>query len=72
MPLTNFIAPNSVVPLLRAKNKKQLLQELSARAARLTGLPEREIFDVLVAARAPRLDRARSWRRHSPRQAPRR
>ena len=48
MLLTNFIAPNSVVPLLRAKNKKQLLQELSARAARLTGLPEREIFDVIL------------------------
>jgi PTS system nitrogen regulatory IIA component len=48
MLLTNFIAPNSVVPLLRAKTKKQLLQELSARAARLTGLPERDIFDVLL------------------------
>ena len=48
MLLTNFIAPNSVVPLLRAKNKKQLLQDLSARAARLTGLPERDIFDVLL------------------------
>jgi PTS system nitrogen regulatory IIA component len=48
MLLTNFIAPNSVVPLLKAKNKKQLLQDLSARAARLTGVPERDIFDVLL------------------------
>jgi PTS system nitrogen regulatory IIA component len=47
MMLTNVIAPDSVVPLLRAKNKKQLLQELSVRGARLTGLPERDIFDVL-------------------------
>ena len=36
MLLTNVIAPNSVVPLLRAKNKKQLLQDLSARAGRVT------------------------------------
>jgi PTS system nitrogen regulatory IIA component len=48
MLLTNFIAPNSVVPLLKAKNKKQLLQDLSARAARVTGIPERDIFDVLL------------------------
>jgi PTS system nitrogen regulatory IIA component len=48
MLLTNFIAPNSVVPLLKAKSKKQLLQDLSARAARLTGVPERDIFDVLL------------------------
>ncbi|MGD9502177.1 MAG: PTS IIA-like nitrogen regulatory protein PtsN [Methyloceanibacter sp.] len=48
MLLTNFIAPNSVVPLLRAKTKKQLLQDLSARAAKITGLRERDIFDVLL------------------------
>jgi len=48
MLLTNFIAPNSVVPLLKAKSKKQLLQDLSARAAPITGIPERDIFDVLL------------------------
>ena len=48
MLLTNFIAPNSVVPLLKVKSKKQLLQDLSARAARITGVPERDIFDVLL------------------------
>src|SRR5262245_41208707 len=47
MLLTHFIAPNSVVPLLKVKSKKQLLQGLSARAARITGVPERDIFDVL-------------------------
>ncbi len=45
---SDFIVPDAVLTSLRAKNKKQLLQELSARAARLTGLPEREIFDVLL------------------------
>jgi PTS system nitrogen regulatory IIA component len=36
-----------VIPSLRAKSKKQLLQDLSARASRLTGIEERDIFDVL-------------------------
>ena len=47
MLLGDFISPDSVVPSLKAKTKKQLLQELSARGARITGLPERDIFDVL-------------------------
>ena len=45
MLLSDLIAPDSVEPLLKAKSKKQLLQELSARAAPLTGLPERDIFE---------------------------
>ena len=48
MLLSDFISPDSVVASLQAKTKKQLLQALSARAARLTGLQEREIFDVLL------------------------
>jgi nitrogen PTS system EIIA component len=48
MHLSDFISPDSVLPSLRAKTKKQLLQELSSRAARRTGLPERVVFDVLL------------------------
>jgi len=48
MLISDFIAPDSVEPVLKAKTKKQLLQELSARAAPLTGLPERDIFEVLL------------------------
>jgi nitrogen PTS system EIIA component len=48
MHLGDFISPDSVLPSLRAKTKKQLLQELSLRAARRTGLSERVIFDVLL------------------------
>lgn len=33
---------------MRANSKKQLLQELAAKAAKITGLPEREIFDVIL------------------------
>jgi nitrogen PTS system EIIA component len=48
MLLSDFISSDSVVASLKVKTKKQLLQELSARAARLTGLQERDIFDVLL------------------------
>jgi PTS system nitrogen regulatory IIA component len=48
MLISDFISPDSVVASLKAKTKKQLLQDLSARAARLTGLSERDIFDVLL------------------------
>jgi nitrogen PTS system EIIA component len=48
MDLSDFISPEAVVPSLKAKNKKHLLQELSGRAARLTGLEERYIFDTLL------------------------
>jgi PTS system nitrogen regulatory IIA component len=47
MHLGDLIAPEAVLPSLKTKSKKQLLQELSARAARIAGLPERDIFDVL-------------------------
>lgn len=48
MHLSDFISPEFVLPSLRVKTKKQLLQELASRAARHTGLPERVIFDVLL------------------------
>jgi nitrogen PTS system EIIA component len=48
MLLSDFISPDSVVSSVKSKTKKQLLQDLSARAARLTGLQERDIFDVLL------------------------
>ena len=48
MHLGNFISPEAVVASLKIKNKKQLLTELAARAAPMAGLPEREIFDVLL------------------------
>ena len=48
MALADLIAQNAVLPALKANSKKQLLQEMSAKAAVLTGLPEREIFDVIL------------------------
>ncbi len=48
MPLHELLSPETIAPSLRARGKKQALQELSAAAARLTGLDERAIFDVLL------------------------
>lgn len=47
MQLGDLISPEAVIASLKARNKKQLLQELSGRAARLTGIPDRDIFDML-------------------------
>ena len=48
MELIDLIDPNSVVPNLKASGKKQALQELSAKAASLVGVPERRIFEALL------------------------
>ncbi|MFD0985557.1 PTS IIA-like nitrogen regulatory protein PtsN [Methyloligella solikamskensis] len=48
MELGDLIGPDAVVPALKANGKKQLIQELAARAAKLTGLEERDVFDVLL------------------------
>jgi PTS system nitrogen regulatory IIA component len=48
MEIADLITPRSVVAQLRATNKKQALQELAKRAAALTGIQERTIYDVLI------------------------
>ncbi len=48
MELGDLIAPEAVIPVLRANNKKQVLQELSEKAAGLTGLDARDIFETLL------------------------
>jgi nitrogen PTS system EIIA component len=48
MEIVDLITPRSIVPQLRAANKKQALQELAKRAAGMTGLQERTIYDVLL------------------------
>ena len=48
MDIVDLLAPEAVIASLKAQNKKQLLQELADHAARLTGLPERRIFETLI------------------------
>lgn len=44
----DLIKPQGIVSNLRVSSKKQALQELSKRAAEITGLPDRKIFEVLI------------------------
>ena len=48
MEITDLLTFERVISSLRAPSKKQALQELSRRAAEITGLHERAIFDVLL------------------------
>ncbi len=48
MDLGDLLKPEGVFASLRVKNKKQALRELANRAARITGLDERQIFDMLL------------------------
>ena len=48
MSLHDILTPDSVIPALRVNTKKQALQELSERAASVSGLAAREIFDALL------------------------
>ena len=48
MQLSDLISPRAIVPALKVAGKKQLIQELAHRAAELTGVGEREIFEMLM------------------------
>lgn len=49
MPVLEFLDPDSVVPSLRARAKKQVLQELSTRAARrLPALDASAVYETLL------------------------
>ena len=48
MALLEFLGSNAVAASLKVNSKKQLLHDLSAHAARLTGLDERAVFESLL------------------------
>jgi PTS system nitrogen regulatory IIA component len=48
MSLNDLLSLDAVIPTLRVNGKKQALQELSERAAAVSGLPAREIFDAIL------------------------
>jgi PTS system nitrogen regulatory IIA component len=48
MEISDLIKPSGIIPRLRASSKKQAMQELAKKAAKLTGQPERKIFEVLI------------------------
>lgn len=48
MELGDLIAPEAVIPTLKAENKKQALQELATKAAVLAGLQGRDVYETLL------------------------
>ena len=48
MALTDLLSPDAILSALRVNGKKQALQEMSERAAQVSGLAAREIFDSLL------------------------
>lgn len=48
MSLTDLIAPNAVIPVLKVTSKKQAIQDLAAQAGQLTGHSERTIAEILL------------------------
>ena len=48
MQLSEFLSTDSVLPTVKAPNKRQLLQDLANHAAKRTKLDARRIFDVLL------------------------
>jgi nitrogen PTS system EIIA component len=48
MEIHDLLSEQGVVPHLKVTSKKHALQELAARAAQISGVPERTIFEVLL------------------------
>lgn len=48
MSLSHLLKPDAILSTLRVNGKKQALQEMSERAALVSGLPPREIFDAVL------------------------
>lgn len=48
MNLASILSPDAVLPHFAARDKKQALKLLAAHAAKLSGLPEREVYSVLM------------------------
>ena len=44
----DLLSPEAVLAAVKISGKKALLQEMAARAAIITGLPERRIFETLI------------------------
>jgi PTS system nitrogen regulatory IIA component len=48
MELGDLITPDAVIPSLKSQSKKQALEQLADKAAALTGLAARDIFETLL------------------------
>jgi len=45
---TDLVTTNAIIPAMKVNGKKQALQEIAAKAAKLTGQSERTILEILL------------------------
>jgi PTS system nitrogen regulatory IIA component len=48
MDLSDLITPEAILPALKANSKRQAIQAIAEKAAHAIGIPEREIFEILM------------------------
>ena len=48
MDLTDLLSLDAIIPGLKAVSKKQVIQGIAERAAKVAGLPERAVFDSML------------------------
>ena len=48
MQIADLLSPEGVIPSLKAKDKKHLLQQLAERASHLVHIPDRRVFETLL------------------------
>jgi PTS system nitrogen regulatory IIA component len=48
MDLTDLLSLDAIIPALKAVSKKQVIQGIAERAAKVAGLPERTVFDTIL------------------------
>ncbi len=48
MDLSDLVTPDAILPALKANSKKQALQVIAEKAAAMTGVAERDIFETLL------------------------
>lgn len=48
MDLSDLVTQKAILPALKAGSKKQLLQAVAEKAAEITGLNERDVFDTIM------------------------
>jgi PTS system nitrogen regulatory IIA component len=48
MDLSDLVTPETIIPSLKANSKKQVLQAIAEKAASMTGVAEKDIFDTLL------------------------
>ena len=48
MDLSDLVTPDAILPALKANSKKQVLQAIAERAAAMTGVQEKDIFETLI------------------------